>query len=210
MATPAAIQRSVSVRMEAILLDCLGTLLRLAPPGPRLAAVLGVAETDAERAMRAEIAFYRAHMTSLPVDELRARCAEIVAQELGVPCSVEQLLSALRFSVFDDVRPALARWRSAGIRLVVVSNWDASLPDTLAGFELPIEGVVTSAAVGRSKPDPAVVEAGLALAGTRRALMVGDSPEDAAAASAAGIPCVLLDRPRFTLADVDTENYREP
>jgi phosphoglycolate phosphatase-like HAD superfamily hydrolase len=31
---------------------------------------------------------------------------------------------------------------------------------------------------------------------------VGDSPEDAAAAHAAGIECVLLDRPRVTLDDI--------
>lgn len=202
MATAAAIQRSVSVRMEAILLDCLGTLLRLEPPAPRLAAELGVAREAAERAMAAEIAFYREHMTALPVDELRARCAAVVSLTLGVPVSVDQLLSVLRFSLFDDVRPALARWRGQGMRLVVVSNWDASLGETLADFALPLDGVVTSAAVGRSKPDPAVVEAGLALAGTRKAVMVGDSPQDAAAAAAAGIGCVLLDRPRFTLADI--------
>ena len=41
MATPAAIQLSVSARHDAaqpsVLLDCLGTLLRLEPPAPRLA-----------------------------------------------------------------------------------------------------------------------------------------------------------------------------
>ena len=49
-------------------IDALGTLLELVPPAPRLRAGLrerlGVEVSDAEagRAMKAEIAFYRAHL----------------------------------------------------------------------------------------------------------------------------------------------------
>jgi putative hydrolase of the HAD superfamily len=188
--------------MEGILLDCMGTLLALEPPAPRLAAALGVPEADAERVMRAEIAYYRAYMDRVPLDELRAACADVAAAELGVPVSVEQLLSALVFAPYPDVRPALERWRARGLRLVVVSNWDASLPLTLARLGLEFDGVVTSAEAGAAKPDPAIVHRALELAGTTDALLVGDSPEDAAAARAAGIECVLLDRPRVTLEDV--------
>jgi putative hydrolase of the HAD superfamily len=188
--------------MEAILLDCLGTLLALEPPAPRLAAAVGVTEAEAERAMRAEIVFYRAHMDELGTDELRARCAAILADELGVPVSVDDLLSALEFTPYEDVRPAIARWRARGLRLVVVSNWDASLPATLERLGLRFDAVVTSALVGAAKPDPRPVLEGLRLAGTTNALFVGDSPEDAAAARAAGIESVLLDRPRVTLDDI--------
>jgi HAD superfamily hydrolase (TIGR01509 family) len=191
-----------------MLLDCLGTLLALEPPAPRLAAALDVPLAEAERAMAAEIAFYRAHMETLPLDELRAACAGVVGDELGVPVTVDQLLGALAFTPYPDVRPALERWRARGLRLVVVSNWDASLPETLARLDLRFDGVVTSAAVGAAKPDPAIVREALALAGTTDALLVGDSPEDAAAARAAGIPSVILDRPRVTLADID--NYLHP
>jgi HAD superfamily hydrolase (TIGR01549 family) len=94
------------------------------------------------------------------------------------------------------------------LRLVVVSNWDTSLPATLDRLGLELDAVVTSAGVGAAKPDAEPVLEGLRLAGTTDALFVGDSPEDAAAARAAGIACVLLDRPRRTLADIDP--YLEP
>ena len=184
------------------MLDCLGTLLALDPPAPKLAAVTGAPLADAERAMRAEIAYYRAHMHTTPLAELRTECAAIVGRELDRPVSVEQLLSALVFTPYPDVRPALERWRARGLRLVVVSNWDASLPETLARLGLRFDGVVTSASIGAGKPDRAIVDEALRIAGATDALLVGDSPEDAAAARAAGIPCVLLDRPRVTLDDI--------
>jgi putative hydrolase of the HAD superfamily len=188
----------------AILLDCLGTLIALEPPGPRLAAQLGVPLADADRAMRAEIAFYRAHMHTLALEELRDQSAEVVARELGVAVTVEQLLAAIVFAPFPDTVPALTRWRARGLRLVVCSNWDASLGEVLdrTGLAPLLDGAVSSAGVGAAKPDPAPVEAALALAGTRDALLVGDSPEDAGAAHAAGIGSILLARPDRTLAHV--------
>ncbi len=152
--------------------------------------------------MRAEIAFYREHMSSLALDELRRECAQVVAASLGRPVSVEQLLAALVFEPYPDVRSALECWRARGLRLVVVSNWDESLPGTLAGLDLHFDGIVTSAGVGAEKPDPAIVEEALRLAGTRDALLIGDSLEDEVAARAAGIGSVLLRRPHFTLDHV--------
>jgi HAD superfamily hydrolase (TIGR01509 family) len=183
--------------MRAILLDCLGTLLRLHPPAPRLDAPLPLAE----RAFAAEIAFYRAHMDALPADELRRRCAEVLSDELGRTVTVDELLACLVFEPFPDVVPFLA---SRSERLVVVSNWDASLPEVLGrtGLLPYLDGVVTSGGLGVGKPDPRPVLEGLRIAGVEAAdaLMVGDSPEDAQAAAAAGVECVLLDRPHRTLA----------
>ena len=48
----------------------------------------------------------------------------------------------------------------------------------------------TSADVEETKPEPDLVEAALARAGTREAVMVGDSIWDAEAAKRAGIPTV--------------------
>jgi putative hydrolase of the HAD superfamily len=183
--------------MRAILLDCLGTLLRLEPPAPRLAAPLPVAE----RAFAAEIAFYRRWMNALPPAELRQRCADVLSDEVGRPVSVDELLECLVFEPFDDVIPFL---EARSEKLVVVSNWDASLPETLerAGLLPYLDGVVTSGALGVGKPDPRPVLEGLRVAGVEAndALMAGDSPEDVAAAAAAGVECVLLDRPHRTLA----------
>lgn len=192
---------------RAVLLDCLGTLLELEPPAPRLAARLGVAREDAERAMRAEIAFYRSRMhearDAAALARLRERCAALVGEQLGVACSVADLLGALVFRPFGEVREVLAALRIRGTRLVIVSNWDVSLHEVVGCADLTplVDGVVSSAEVGAAKPDPAPVRAGLAIAGVgaHEALMVGDSPEDVAAARAAGVAALRLDRPRVTL-----------
>lgn len=167
--------------------------MALDPPAPKLAAAMGIALADAEARMRAEIAFYRANMHTLPLDELRRRCAELVG------CDVPTLLGAISFTPFPDVVPALTRWRARGIRLVVVSNWDASLPEVLArtGLTDLLDGAVSSADVGAAKPDPRPLRAGMRLAGTGDAWLVGDDSEaDAGAARAAGIPFAHVDRPR--------------
>ncbi len=109
------------------------------------------------------------------------------------------MLGSLVFTAFPDARPALTALRAAGARVVVVSNWDRSLAQALdrAGLGDVIDGVVSSAEVGRAKPAPEPFRAGLALAGVDadRALFVGDSPDtDIAGAEAAGIRAVLVDR----------------
>jgi HAD superfamily hydrolase (TIGR01509 family) len=66
-----------------------------------------------------------------------------------------------------------------------------------AGLLELVDGVVSSAAAGAAKPDPAIFEAGLRAAETdaARALFVGDSPErDIEGARAAGMRALLLRR----------------
>lgn len=186
---------------RTVLLDCLGTLLALEPPAPRLARALGIELEEAERRMRAEIAYYRAHMhtavDAASLTDLRERCARIAG------CDVDTLLGAIVFTPYPEVQEVLGRLRARGTRLVVVSNWDVSLHDVLArtGLAPLLDGAVSSAEVGSAKPDPAPVRAGLELAGASPAdaLMVGDSQEDVAAAAAAGVAALRLDRPRTDL-----------
>jgi putative hydrolase of the HAD superfamily len=203
---------------DLILLDALGTLLALRPPGPRLrrelATRFGVEVTDAEaaRGLGAEIAYYRAHLLegrdATSLDCLRARCAAELRRALpagrgleavGGAELIEALLACLHFDPFPEVPGVLRAARAAGRRLVVVSNWDVSLHDVLArvGLAQWLHGIVTSAEVGARKPDPAVFAAALALTGARAedALHVGDSvEEDLAGARAAGIAAVLVRR----------------
>lgn len=200
---------------RALLLDCLGTLLHLEPPAPRLRetvrARLGVEITEAEAiaAMRAEMGYYRANLQQA-VDEaalsaLRDRCAAVVRDAIpalgGAPLDAVRgaLLDALRFVPYPDVVPALGALRQAGLRLVVVSNWDVSLHEALArtGLDVLVDGAVASAEVGAAKPDPAPVRRGLELAGVDAAdaWLVGDTPDaDVGAARAAGVRPVLVDR----------------
>jgi putative hydrolase of the HAD superfamily len=203
---------------RALLVDGLGTLVSLRPPAPLLRRELAlrygvdVSEAEAARALAAEIAFYRAHMgegrDADSLAGLRRRCAQTMLDALperdglvrhGIPSLTDALLSSLRFEPFADARPALARARARGARVVVVSNWDVSLLEVLeiVGLAPLLDAVVTSAAAGAPKPAPAIFHHALALAGVAPgdALHVGDSlTEDVHGARACGIDALLLSR----------------
>ena len=202
----------------AVLFDALGTLVALEPPAPNLRRELanrfGITATDAEaeRAIAAEITFYRAHLDegrdARRLADLRGRCAEALRTALPqtrqlahvtTGALTEALLASLRFRAFPEAHGALAAVRARGQRLAVVSNWDASLPDVLARLNLTplLDGVVTSAQVGARKPSPAIFEAALRAvrAEPAEALHVGDSlEEDVNGARRAGIEAVLISR----------------
>ena len=183
-----------------MLLDALGTLVRLVPPAPRMAAALGVPEAGAEAAFRAEVAYYlEHHLEGRDPDslgDLRARCARVFAEALGADLEEASaaLFDALRFEPYDDVPAALELLRPR--RLVVCSNWDCSLPEVLAGAGIEVDAVVTSAQVGAAKPDTRIFAAALAAAGCSpdEAVHVGDSADADGGAEAAGIRLVLLRR----------------
>lgn len=198
---------------KAVLLDSLGTLLRMKPPAPLLCAQLAglgfeISLEEAEAAISAEISYYLEHHTegrdSSSLAELRNRCAGVVHDELGLPAlSMEAtraaLLASLRFEAYPDAAPALRELRDRGLRLVVASNWDSSLREVLAraGIDQLIDDVVTSAEVGARKPAAAVFEAALQAAGSTpaEAVHVGDSLEnDIGGAHTAGVRAVLLRR----------------
>lgn len=198
--------------MTAVLLDALGTLVALEPPAPLLREQLaerGVAVTaeEAQRAMRAEMAFYRAehHLARdrASLDALRDRCTEVVAEALPAAGSLAHdelraaLLASLRFAPYPEVPAVLEELRARGHRLVVASNWDVSLHDVLdaTGLAPLVDGAVTSAETGAAKPDPRLFAAALAVAGTtpEETLHVGDDEEaDVAGARAAGLAGVVL------------------
>jgi putative hydrolase of the HAD superfamily len=201
------------LRLRAVLLDALGTLLELEPPAPRLRAELaarGVAVSEAEAAagMRAEIAYYRAHhdeaVDGAALAALRDRCTTVLAGALpeharGAPDLRGALLASLRFRPYPEVADALAGLRAAGLRLIVVSNWDVSLHDVLerTGLRGLVDAVVISAELGVAKPDPAIFRAALDRLGASAAdaMHVGDSVEaDVAGARAAGLEAVLVAR----------------
>ena len=200
---------------RAILLDALGTIVALEPPAPLLRSELlarfgiELSEADAQRAVGAEMAYYRSHLDegrdAASLASLRGRCAEalraalpgcerLAAVEPGALTAA--LLASLRFGVFADVRPALAAARRAHRRVVVVSNWDVSLLEHLALAPM-LDAIVTSAEIGTRKPAPEIFEEALRLAGRAadEAIHVGDSlEEDVAGARRAGIEPVLLRR----------------
>jgi putative hydrolase of the HAD superfamily len=195
----------------------MGTLVTLDTPWPALVEGLlrrhgvTVSLAQAEHALRAEIAYYRAHhhegADHGTLRALRLRCAEALrdalpaaAAEIPVEELLGTLLGALRFRAFPDAAPALAELRGAGVRLVVVSNWDVSLHDVLAesGLSALLDDIVTSAEVGVAKPAAEMFSAGLRAAGgiePSRAMHVGDDlAHDVEGARALGIGAVLICR----------------
>jgi putative hydrolase of the HAD superfamily len=101
--------------------------------------------------------------------------------------------------VFPEVPDCLKRWRQRGLKLAVVSNFDSRLPGLLEGLELAalVDTVVVSSSAGAAKPDPAPFRLALEALGVepQEAWHVGDSEEDAAGAAAAGLRCLLVQRP---------------
>jgi putative hydrolase of the HAD superfamily len=203
--------------VRAVLLDALGTLLRLRDPAPALATALReehgieVEAAQAAQAFGAEIAYYRSHhheaRDEAALLELRRRCAEVLHAALPATArlalSLEEIqplmLGALRFEPYPEVPGVLRALRDRGLRLVVASNWDISLHEVLSatGLSELLDGALASAEVGVPKPAPEIFMAALALAGVapEAALHVGDSPEhDIPGALAAGIAPVLICR----------------
>ena len=104
-----------------------------------------------------------------------------------------------RWHAYDDVAPAFERLRSAGVRVGIISNWDARLEGILEGLGLGslIDTVVSSAAVGLHKPDPRIFELACERLGVaaERCAHVGDHYyADVVGARAAGMVPVLIDR----------------
>jgi putative hydrolase of the HAD superfamily len=197
------------VTTRAVLLDALGTLVALEPPAPRLVAELAargveVSEADAARALGAEIAYYRAHhheaVDAAALADLRERCTAVLARHLpaAVPDLRGALLASLRFRPFPEVPDVLKELRAAGLRLVVVSNWDVSLHEALAATGLAplVDGAISSAEAGAAKPATPIFARALALAGAgigpAAAVHVGDEAVDVDGARAAGIAPVLV------------------
>ena len=203
---------------SAILLDAFGTLVALEPPARALRAELAqrfeieVSEAQAQRAIAAEIAYYRAHLDEgrdeASLVDLRGRCAEALRAALGGSAAIARvgrealtaaLLASLRFTAFADVEPAIAAARARGQRIVAVSNWDISLTDVLGRLQLAqrLDGIVTSAQVGARKPSAEIFVRALSVAGVApaEAVHVGDSvDEDVVGARSAGIEPILIRR----------------
>jgi putative hydrolase of the HAD superfamily len=103
------------------------------------------------------------------------------------------------YALFDDVVPTLERLRGAGLRLGVVSNFEAWLERLLEelGVRSFFDVSVISGVEGVEKPDPGIFRLAMERAGVEpsRSVFVGDLPDfDVEPALAVGMYPVLIDR----------------
>lgn len=203
--------------VHGLTIDAMGCLVALEDPVPALGRLVAGRghprdEPALRGALRAEIAYYRAHHAGARDDRamraLQTDCAALVARELRLPGAVDDafvdgFLACLEFTVLPGVRPALDRLRAAGVPMVVVSNWDRGLPDHLArlGLSPYFAGVVTSGGEGVAKPDPQIFTPALEILGLPAAHVahLGDEDVDSDGAAAAGLG--FLEPPVATLPD---------
>ena len=107
---------------------------------------------------------------------------------------------------FDGAHDLIEGLRERGHRIVLASSairehFDAFVDDKLRARHLA-DDWTTKDDVDASKPDPDLVKAALEKAGTRNAVMVGDTPWDCEAARRAGIATVCVLTGGFSEAEL--------
>jgi putative hydrolase of the HAD superfamily len=123
-----------------------------------------------------------------------------VADDDGLASTLHREFTRMEnYVLFDDVLPALASLRAAGILLGVVSNFEAWLEDWFGAHELlelfPVR--VISGIEGIEKPDERIFRLALerASVSAEDSVYVGDNPEfDVDPPAAIGMFPVLVDR----------------
>jgi putative hydrolase of the HAD superfamily len=130
-----------------------------------------------------------------------------VAGELGITGNRNALAVEIydefgyhhRWELFPDVEPVLAELKSLGIKTGIISNWDTRLAGILdkLGMSEYLDFIVSSATVGRFKPDPEIFKMGMRRVGAlpEHSLHVGDHYyADVLGARSVGITPVLINR----------------
>lgn len=190
--------------LDAVTVDGFGTLVGLADPVPLLANALrerGI-ERDHEvvrHAFRTEVFFYKPRAATGRDDEtlaaLRLDCTrvflEAAAADLAPTSFVDAFMSSIVVQPIEGAVETVTALRRLGLSVAVVSNWDVGLAGMLEriGVAPLFTTIATTAEAGAAKPDPAVFRLALDRLGIEpgRALHVGDEPEDAEGAAAAGM-----------------------
>ena len=139
-------------------------------------------------------AFWQATYVEFLSDQLPPARAALVADRL-----LASFTELSTWALFPDVPPVLAMLRAAGLMLGILSNWEDWLDDLLAALQLRdhFKHILVSGVLGLEKPDPAIFQHALRVAGVAPAelVYVGDSVHhDIEPCLALGIRAILIDR----------------
>jgi putative hydrolase of the HAD superfamily len=137
--------------------------------------------------------------------EFRRENARKTAEALGIDAPTDVLAEVLErrliFRPYPEAEEVMEKLVEMSLPLYVVSNWDAALGGVLEelGWIRYFDGIVASAKVGSEKPEGAIFEEALRLAGLAerrgRVVHVGNDPvSDIRGAVSSGIDGVLIDR----------------
>jgi REG-2-like HAD superfamily hydrolase len=200
----------------ALSLDAMGTLLHAREPVAEVyarAAASHGAEVDAAHvAARLRDALQRFRPLRGLDPGWRGYWAAVVAATTG--CDDESLLEELydRFAharawtIAEGAQACCEAVRGAGLRVVVVSNFDVRLRPLLRelGVERWIDAVVVSAEEGVEKPDPEILRRAAARVGVAPAELVhvGDEQDDEDCAHRAGCDAWRWGRDVVSFAEI--------
>ena len=137
--------------------------------------------------------------------EFRRENARKTAEALGLDAPTDVLTEVLErrllFKPYPESEEVMKELVEMSLPLYVVSNWDVALEGVLEdlGWIRYFDGIVASAKVGSEKPERAIFEEALRLAGLAerrdRVVHVGNDPvSDIEGAVSSGIDPVLIDR----------------
>lgn len=212
-------------RYEALLFDAGDTLVHLMPSAKCIfmqrcaEAGLTVSEAEAEAAERARHIFVgqqiRREQAGAPAlsddDWIKGMDAASVAALYGEGTFKKaEALSNVPWpkqhvETMPGAKQLLERLTDEGYRLALVSNWDATLPDTLKelGLDEYFELIVVSDIEGVRKPDPRILEIACERLGVTSAdcLYIGDHPYDVLCAHKFGMKAMWLAPPEAELPD---------
>jgi putative hydrolase of the HAD superfamily len=199
--------------LRAVLFDVDFTLAR---PGPELGPE-GYVRAGERHGLRLEPGRYEAARDAALVDlrrhpefehddEIWFRFTERIVRGMGgeadsaYACAVEITRAWERhenFELYDDVPPALAALRDAGLAVGLVSNSSRDVAEFARHHGLGVDAGISSFHHGRTKPHASIFRAVLDLLGVGpgEAVMVGDTiADDIEGALALGMRAILMDR----------------
>ena len=202
------------MRYDAVFLDVDGTLLwvdldvegyveDLAPYATNGSLTVEKAREPLREYLREHINEHMNYPTEEKLAEFRRKNARKTADALRLDAPVEVLAEVLEkrlhFNPYPESEEVMEKLTRMGLPLYVLSNWDVELEGVLdnLGWARYFSGVIASAMVGSEKPEGAIFEKALRVAGAprERVVHVGNDPvSDIRGAASCGIDAVLVDR----------------